>query len=165
MSRKLINPRRVWATEGNVQLVVGQGTKSDHDFIVRYKEPGKAQRTPQHVHLIVDLYLKRMGNRELTSHLVDHIINNILKKVQASNSYPPAMQVFDPTCVEQFKPLEQYGEYSIEFLLVVIEFIMIQEKTNYPTGTITIRMFEKFRAGADIFSVISASTFSGMKRG
>ncbi len=42
---------------------------------------------------------------------------------------------------------------------LITELIMIQEKTNYPNGTINLNLFKKFRNGADIFSIVSAATF------
>jgi hypothetical protein len=37
---------------------------------------------------------------------------------------------------------------------------MIQEKTNYPKGTLNIEVFERFKNHYDdIFSVVSAATF------
>jgi hypothetical protein len=38
---------------------------------------------------------------------------------------------------------------------------MVQEKTNYPDGTMNLDLFRLFREGADIFSVVSAATFRG----
>jgi len=39
---------------------------------------------------------------------------------------------------------------------------MIQEKTNYPSGTMNIKVFEAFKNNYnDIFSVVSAATFGG----
>jgi len=69
------------------------------------------------------------------------------------------LQIFRPEQVGQFKELDQYGEYSVEFILVVTELIMIQEKTNYPNGTMNLTLFKKFRNREDIFSVVSAATF------
>jgi hypothetical protein len=38
---------------------------------------------------------------------------------------------------------------------------MIQERTNYPEGVLNLQLFQKFRDGEDIFSVVSAATFRG----
>lgn len=151
----------VYVTQRNVVIYVSKGRKSQYDFKVQYQETGKNIRTPKHIHLIIDLYMKLTGNRQLTMDLVDHIIDNIIKKVQPATSFPPRLQVFSPSHITQFRELDNYGEYSVEFLLVVLELIMIQEKTNYPSGTMNLRLFEAFREGKDIFSVVSAATFRG----
>ena len=151
----------IYTTAKNVVVYASKGGKSQHNFKVQYQEPGKRVRTPKHIHLIIDLYMKRTGNRLLTMRLVDHIIDGIILRVDASTSNPPVLQVFSPDHVKQFEALNTYGEYSIEFLLVVTELIMIQERTNYPEGVLNLKLFQRFRDEADIFSVVSAATFRG----
>jgi len=151
----------VHTTAGGVKVYVSKGRKSQYNFKVQYQEPGKRVRTPKHIHLIIDLYMKLTGNRSLTMQLVDHIIDQIILEVQPSTSNPPTLQVFSPQHVSKFQQLDAYGEYLVEFLLVVAELIMIQEKTNYPDGVMNLNLFRRFRDGADIFSVVSTATFRG----
>jgi len=148
-------------TQRGVRILVSRGVKSQYDFKVQYQEIGKRVRTPKHIHLIIDLYMKLTGNRQLTLQLVEHIINNVILKVQPATSYPPALQIFSSGVVSQFQQLDNYGEYSVEFLLVITELIMIQEKTNYPRGVMNLNLFKSFKRGDDIFSVVSAATFRG----
>lgn len=91
--------------------------------------------------------------------LIDHIINDIILKIKPTAKFPPELQVFKLEQVKQFEELDQYGEYPVEFILVVTELIMIQEKTNYPNGTMNLNLFKKFRNKGSIFSVVSAATF------
>jgi hypothetical protein len=105
--------------------------------------------------------MKLTGNKELTMELLDHIINNIILKVKPNTGFPPKIQIFTHEHISQFRELDGYGEYSVEFLLVVTELIMIQEKTNYPNGTMNLKLFKKLRDGADIFEVVSTATFRG----
>jgi len=154
-------PTLIYITKDGVKIYVAKGKKSANDFRVFYKEPNKKLRTPKHIHLIIDLYMKLTGDKKLTMQLVDHIINNIILKVRPATSFPPKLQVFHPQHVSQFQQLNNYGEYSVEFLLVVTELIMIQEKTNYPDGVMNLNLFQKFRKGEDIFTVVSAATFRG----
>lgn len=157
----------VYTTSRGVNISVEQGRKSDFDFVIRYQEPGKRNRTPQHIHLIIDLYMKITGNQELAKKLVKYIIDEIILKVQPSITKPPTLQIFSSKwglsseSVQEFQALESYGEYSLEFLLVVIELLMIQEKTNYPQGTLNLKLFQLLHRGADIFSIVSAATFRG----
>ncbi|RME78263.1 MAG: hypothetical protein D6784_02660 [Chloroflexi bacterium] len=149
----------IYTTAKGVEIEVLPGKKSRYDFIVKYREPGKRWRTPKHIHLIVDLFAKRGGNPTLTNLLLDHIINNLIMQVHPSTTFPPSLQIFSPSHIYPFSDLEQYGEYSIEFLLVIVELIMIQEKTNYPDGDLNLRLFQMLRDGADIFSIVSMATF------
>lgn len=82
-------------------------------------------------------------------------------KVRPNKAFPPKLLTFSKEHITQFKELDNYGEYSVEFLLVITELIMIQEKTNYPGGAMNLSLFHKFRREEDIFSVVSAATFKG----
>jgi len=150
-------------TRKGVQVYVSKGKKSQYDFKVQYKEPDKAVRTPKHIHLIIDMYIKKCHDRDLTLRLADHMLNNVVTKVKSVTAYPPSLQIFQLQHVQQFKPLDQYGEYSVEFILVVGELIAMQEKTNYPHGVANERMWRAFLEEKDIFTVVSAATFRGGK--
>ena len=154
--------RLVFTCARGAEIYVERGNKSPNDFVVRYLDPNVGHlRTPKHIHLVVDLYMKSSGDRLLTAALVDHILGNILARARPSQSYPPQLQVFSQEHVPAFKALEQFGEYPLDFLLVVLELIIIQEKTNYPRGTMNLELFRRFREGGDIFSVVSLATFRG----
>ena len=151
----------IYRTHDNVEIYTEPGIKSAFDFRVRYREPGKRIRTPQHIHIIVDLYQKHSLEPELSREFVDHVINGIIGQIKPSTSYPPGLQVFNTAHLSQFEGLSGISEYSPEFLLVVVELIMIQERTNYPEGVLNLQLFNKFRDGEDIFSVVGAATFRG----
>ena len=153
----------IYTTADHIDILTRPGAKleSAYDFRVSYRQPGLRVRTPKHIHLIVDLFQKRIAEPRLTNALANHIIERIIKRVPAATSYPPSLRVFRPSQISRFEGLYGIGEYSPEFLLVVIELIMIQEKTNYPNGTLNLKLFQAFRDGRDIFSVVSAATFRG----
>lgn len=148
-------------TNDHVAIYTEPGTKSPYDFRVRYQEPNRRIRTPQHIHLIVDLYQKRGAEPNLTNALVEHIINQIIRRIEPSETYPPVLQVFDSSQIGRFEGLYGVSEYSPEFLLVLIELIMIQEKTNYPEGVLNLQLFESFLNSDDIFGVVAKATFRG----
>ncbi|MEW5692797.1 MAG: hypothetical protein AB1765_05830 [Candidatus Hydrogenedentota bacterium] len=58
--------------------------------------------------------------------------------------------------------MDKVGEFTVEFLLVAIELVAIQEKTNYPTGTVTENLYKNFGV-KDRFSVIQAAIWKGRK--
>lgn len=150
----------IYTTQDGVVIYAEQGSKTPNDFIIRYQEPNRRIRTPKHIHVIVDLYMKLTGNHAITMQLVDHILDNIISKVSPSNTNPPAIQIYSPQTVQQFQTLDGFGVYSVEFVLYVTEMIMIQEKTNYPNGTLTDKLFRKFRHHSnDLFAIISAATY------
>lgn len=62
--------------------------------------------------------------------------------------------------IESFKDLNRVGEFTVEFLLVVTELMAIQEKTNYPKGSLTESLYKDF-AVKDRFSVIQKAIWKG----
>ncbi len=153
----------VYITKTNVQVGVYPGRKpeSPYDFIVKFKEPNKRERTPSHVHLIVEMYVKYAHNPPLTLKLKDHILT-ILTQVKPINSFPPSLQLFKPAHAEPFRDLDKVGEFTVEFLLVVTELMAIQEKTNYPAGSLTESLYKDFGV-KDRFSVIQKAVLKRLR--
>ena len=112
-------------TKEGVKILVSKGQKkeSPFDFRVHYQEPDKRVRTPKHIHIIIDLYMKLSRNKELTLKLVDYLIA-MMKKLKPENKFPPSLQVYDKKELAQFEELNKYGQYSAEFILVTTELIM-----------------------------------------
>jgi len=156
------NGTPIYTTKKGVQIFVRKGKKSQsaYDFKVSFREPEKRERTPTHVHLIVEMYVKHAFNPKLTLELKNHMLS-VFSKIQPINYYPPRLQVFKPQDTEKFTELDKVGEFTVEFLLVASELIMIQEKTNYPKGSLTQRLYADF-AVKDRFSVIQAAVFRGV---
>jgi len=88
---------------------------------------------------------------------------SVFQKIQPVTHFPPKFQVFTSGDVDQFEGLNGFGEYDVEFVLAVSELLMIQEKTNYPLGSMTQAMYSAFGKD-DIFGVISAASFRGQVR-
>ncbi|HLI48557.1 MAG TPA: hypothetical protein VKV18_07735 [Chthonomonas sp.] len=133
----------IYVTTKNVEIRVYPGKKqqSEFDFIVKFKEPDKRERTPRHVHIIVETYVKHAYNPSLTMQLRDYILD-MLGQIKPINSFPPVLQHFKLKDAERFKELDNVGEFSVEFLLVITELIGIQEKTNDPHGSLTENLYK-----------------------
>ncbi|MEA1964391.1 MAG: hypothetical protein U9O41_04590 [Candidatus Aerophobetes bacterium] len=153
----------IYTTKTNVQFEVYPGSKqqSPYDFIVKFRAPGKRQRTPAHVHLIVEMYVKHAYNPSLSLKLRDHVLT-MLSQIKPATSFPPTLQFFKPEHLQPFKELDKVGEFTVEFLLVAIELVAIQEKTNYPVGTVTENLYKSFGV-KDRFSVIQKAVWKGRK--
>jgi hypothetical protein len=104
--------------------------------------------------------MKKACDRELTLELVKEFLK-MLTGLKISTGFPPKFQEFSRERFKRFEKLNECGEYSAEFLAAIFDLIMIQEKTNYPNGTINRKLFEAFLNEKDIFSVVSAATFRG----
>ena len=72
--------------------------------------------------------------------------------------FPPHLQVFQSNDSKKFASLDAVGEFSSEAFLVMNELIFIQEKTNYPGGSLTRSLYEAF-GFEDRFSVIARASW------
>lgn len=153
----------VYITKRNVKIAVYPGRKpeSPYDFIVKYQKPTKRERTPAHVHLIVEMYVKHAYNPSLTLKFRDHILK-MFENIEPIDYFPPRLQYFKPEHVEPFRELDKVGEFSIEFMLVVTELMAIQEKTNYPAGSLTASLYGDFGV-KDRFSVIQKAVLKRLR--
>lgn len=153
----LIGYHPIHTTQQGVEICVSRGKKTQNDFVVLFKDPRSGRwRTPKHIHLIVELYVKEAHNPLLTYELRDHLIK-IFDRVRPIISFPPSLQVYQPGDEQRFQALDAVGEFSVEFLLIVSELIFIQEKTNYPHGSLTKKLYEAF-GQKDRFTVVQMAT-------
>jgi hypothetical protein len=156
------------ASDGSA-VMVEPGTKpnSPFDFRVRYRQTGKRIRTPKHVHVVVDLYLKWAGNGPLTDAFVQEV-STFIRTCQAASEFPPVDPAIFQSSVraasQKYQGLNMFGEYPVDFLVAIVMLLMIQEKTNYPKGNLNLRMFERFVRHDDIFGVVGTATYRGGSR-
>jgi hypothetical protein len=161
--RRIQEDAIVYTTKKNVKIAVYPGRKmeSPYDFIVKFQEAGKRERTPAHVHLIVEMYVKQAYNPALTLKLKEHILE-MFKQIKPIDYFPPKLQYFKPEHIEDFKDLDTVGEFTAEFMLVVTELMAIQEKTNYPEGSLTESLYRDFGV-KDRFSVIQKAVLKRLR--
>jgi len=86
----------------------------------------------------------------------------MFKHIRPIDYFPPKLQFFKPEHVEPFKDLDRVGEFSVEFMLVVTELMAIQEKTNYPKGSLTESLYRDFGV-KDRFSVIQKAVLKRLR--
>jgi hypothetical protein len=148
--------RQVRLLPDGVAIGVSKGSKSSHDFRVHFKWglAGSKWRTPTHVHLIVDMYTKRMGNPWITNRFVDHVLDTLIGCAVEATGFPPTLAPLEDDLTSRFRPLNAFGEYTIEFILTVQGLIATSEKTNYPNGHLQEDMWRAFRDGAEIYKVL-----------
>lgn len=105
------------------------------------------------------MHVKHAYNPSLTLKLKDHVLT-MLSQIKPVNSFPPNLQYFKPEHTEPFRDLDKVGEFTVEFMLVVTELMAIQEKTNYPEGSLTESLYKHFGV-KDRFSVIQKAVWRG----
>lgn len=150
-------------------IYVFQGKLSRFDIIIKYKKDGTRIRTPKHIHWVVDILMKMQGHEKLAK--------SFLKGIQkcwnscvplTNNDYVTLKSLIENgengIDIKQYLELNDFGEYSVEFLYVLMELLAIQEKTNradaYMFGNIIEELLETDR---DIFKIISTAGFGGRR--
>lgn len=147
-------------------IYVFPGSLSPNDIVLKYKYNNCRRRTPKHIHFTLDLLLKREHNPTLVNSLIDEFLqrwntitplttrsyNSLLKNLKITNN---------STLINNFIPLNQYGDYSVEFLITFAELLMIQEKTNNPNAYMFKNVLTHIKNNADIYTIVSLATHNG----
>lgn len=60
--------------------------------------------------------------------------------------------------MNEFSPLNKYGYYEVEFIIYLMELLMIQEKTNNPNAYMFGNILNSLLDDKDLFSIISSAT-------
>lgn len=150
-------------------LYVFPGKLSQFDILIKYKKDGSRIRTPKHIHWVVDILLKMENKKTKTRQFLGKI------KQIWENSQPMTNRQYETLCnliqnglnaidITQFEELNSYGEYSIDFLYVLMQLLSTQEKTNrndaYMFGQIIDELLE---LELDIFRILSKAGFGGRR--
>ena len=150
------------------KIYVFQGNLSENDIIIKYSEEGKRVRTPKHIHWTVDLLLKLQAERELTKAFIKEVkkewdASRPLKNNDELTLITLVDNYVEITDISKYEELNKYGEYDIEFLIVLMVLLMTQEKTNrndaYMFGKILDALLED---ELDIFKIMSTAGFGGV---
>lgn len=152
-------------------ITVFQGTLSEHDFIVKYKkdEKGCRLRQPSHTQWAVDFLMKIQGDKPLAQRLLQE--TNIMWEHTVpleNNNYDTLRVLIENdeqfSQLSEFSPLNDYGEYKVEFLYTLMKLLAAQEKTNfsgaYMFGNVISQLLKD---KVDIYKVLSCAGFSGRK--
>lgn len=150
-------------------IYVFQGTLSKYDIIIKYRKDGTRIRTPKHIHWAVDILMKMQGDETLTRKYLEAIQDcwNTCEPLRDNDYETLEKLILDGEKgieINQYKPLNSYGEYDVEFLYVLMELLAVQEKTNRPDaymfGNIISELLEVDR---DIFKIMSTAGFGGRR--
>lgn len=150
-------------------IFVFQGTLSEFDILVKYRKDGTRIRTPKHIHWVVDVLMKMQAKEALTKKFLEkiRICWNESEPLRSNDFYTLKELIEDGeerVNIDEFKALDKFGEYDVEFLYVLMELLSVQEKTNrndaYLFGEIIEQLLETEK---DIFSIISKAGFGGRR--
>lgn len=148
-------------------IFVFQGKISENDIIIKYLEEGKRVRTPKHIHWAVDLLLKLQAEQELTRSFIQKIKEEWehCEPLKDNTEQTLTALLYDylkQTDVSAYRKLNNYGEYTVEFLFVLMILLMIQEKTNREDAFMFGKILHSLlKEELDIFAIMSSAGFGG----
>ncbi|WP_294429309.1 hypothetical protein [uncultured Treponema sp.] len=151
------------------QIGIYQGTLSQFDMLVRYKQLINGEwtraRTPKHIHWAVDILIKQHENPEATNRFLDFLLHywNSVTPLLSENERSELLEankLLDEVNNKAvlYQDLAGYGEYSIKFLILLAKLLMIQEKTNYHEAYMFKNLLEQLKAHKDLYKIISTAT-------
>lgn len=124
-------------------LCIYQGNLSPLDIRIKYKDVfcNKKiikERTPKHIHWVCDILIKRSKQPILTKQLIAQLLLKWEKiegwKNQKSRNKALNISRLWNKQWEQYNKLDGLGEYSAKFLIIFLQLLMYQEKTNNPNA-------------------------------
>jgi hypothetical protein len=160
---------KVFPVNGNFILGVYQGSISDFDLLIKYRQKENALwssiRTPKHIHWAVDVLIKMSLEENKTKEFLDFLINYWSYNVSPLTSEDERNRLLSDDLLNevnneaaQYAELSEKGEYSVKFLLLIAKLLMFQEKTNLDTAYMFKNLLEALKDGKDIFKIVSIAT-------
>src|SRR3989344_4195603 len=140
-----------------------RGHNPDHDILIKYKEDGKRVRTPKHIHWVIDVLIKKEHKKELTLDFLRYL-RNMYDKVKGfeSKEEREKCELTETTHEKlgKFEELNDYGEYSVEFIGPLIELMIKMEKNTPPDNPARVfkELIDSILKEKDIFVIVSKAT-------
>ena len=127
-------------SSGKVLIGVYQGGKSEFDIIVKHKtlKDGKwtKLRQPNHLQWAVDLIVKKSHKKRLTYRFIKKLIE-LWEEIHGATSCEERNDFLNSSNINEglnslfdLSKLNEYGEYDIETLFILMKLLAFQEKTN-----------------------------------
>ena len=171
---KLKNFELIHAFKINGEYIIGiyKGTLSPYDILIKYRQRTQNGwsriRTPKHIHWAVDILMKMQVQPEKTKEFLNFLLG-IWEKIGPIKTERERKNRTDINYLlekykkelNKYKELSQKGEYSIKFLILLAELLMIQEKTNMPDAYMFKKLLQALEKGKDIFNIVSIATHTG----
>lgn len=154
-------------------LGVYQGTLSDYDLLLRYRQRDSKTksgwsriRTPKHIHWAVDAIIKMNHNSNETKRFLNFLIHQWDNHIKPLKSNKERNVLLDVELLKaeanqesvKYPGLANKGEYSIKFLYLIAKLLMIQEKTNLSTAYMFRNLLKALEEHKDIFKIVAVAT-------
>ncbi|WP_029521109.1 hypothetical protein [Persephonella sp. IF05-L8] len=171
---KLKNFELIHAFKINGEYIIGiyKGSISPFDILIKYRqktEKGWSRiRTPKHIHWAVDILMKMQTEPQKTKKFLNFLLK-IWDEIEPITSEEERRKRTNINYLlgkhkkelNEYKELSKKGEYSIKFLILLAELLMVQEKTNMQDAYMFKKLLEALGKGKDIFNIVSIATHTG----
>jgi len=170
---KLVTPLKVFLPDDRTIIGVYQGAFSQFDILIKYRQVKKDGewsniRTPKHIHWAVDLLIKMHADKRKIRQFLDFLLDiwNKTSPIKSKSERNKILNIKNllekhKDKIKKYQSISQFGEYRIEFLILLAKLLMIQEKTNMPGAYMFKKLLEALKKGEDIFSIVSIATHRG----
>ena len=120
-------------------------------------------RTPKHIHWVIDLIIKKEHDKDLTVQFMKYLremydsVDAFKDKTERASC---VLLESEPSKLEQFEGLNEYGEYKIEFICKLIELMIRMEKNTPPEKPAKVfkELIDALIKERDIFTVVGKAT-------
>jgi len=150
----------IWAYQGS------KGNNPHLDIKICYKDrlTKGTQRTPAHIHWVIDLLIKKEHNKKLTLKFIKYLLE-MWNKVEAfknkNEQIKCKLKENSRKYYKNFKKLNQFGEYTVEFISHLIELMIIQEKTGLDNAFMFKNLLNAMLNEKDIFTIVGRARYNG----
>jgi len=137
-----------------------RGMNKDLDIIIKYQEAGKRVRTPKHIHWVIDLLVKKEHKKSLTLEFVKYLrdrYDHVEPFKDKADQQKCELKETTKNKLKNFEPLNNYGEYSVEFIGHLIE-LMIKMEKNHEHPFVFKELLDAIIQEKEIFVVVSKAT-------
>ena len=135
-----------------------RGQNPHLDILIKFQKEGGRIRTPAHIHWVIDILIKKEHNRELTLEFLK-FLREMYEKVEPFRTKEQQQKCelkqtsYDK--IKKFEELNEYGEFSVEFIGHLIELMMIMEKTGLDRAFVFKELMDTMIQEKDIFSIVA----------
>lgn len=153
-------------------LGVYQGTLSEYDLLLccRQKDSSSKSgwsriRTPKQIHWAVDVLIKMHYNEEQNKKFLNFLISQWDNHINPINSDSERNTSLDVETLKneanseatKYPELANKGEYSIKFLYLIANLLMIQQKTNLFTAYMFRNLLKALEEHNDIYEIVAVA--------
>jgi hypothetical protein len=153
-------------------LYVFPGTLSPNDILIRFKDSNLARtriRQPSHIHWAADILIKKDNDSSLTNQFLNDMLQRWsdvlpLNNRQYQTIFNNLSLSRNVNFVKQFKQLDKHGFFQMDFVIHLMELLMLQEKTNNPNAYMFKNVVNAILNSKDLYAIISKANITKRRR-